>query len=217
MKVFDIDIQAAIFDLDGTLLDSTSLWKDIDKAFFRRRNMEVPKDYAKNIIHLGLEETAIYTKNTFNLKDSPEEILNEWRNASLEAYTYHLCLKAGAKEFLEKLYNGGVILAVATANAEELYAPCLKRQGIDRYFNVVMDTKNVKEGKQSPRLYKEISHKLGVEPSRTMVFEDIAIGLKTAKESGYITIGIDDINSKDDEVNKRKYSDFYITDFSEIK
>ena len=62
MRFLDHEIKAAIFDMDGTLVDSTGLWHEIDKAFFRKRGMEIPSDYAQKIVHLGLKQAAIFTK-----------------------------------------------------------------------------------------------------------------------------------------------------------
>ena len=62
MKILNSEIKAVIFDMDGTLIDSTGLWHEIDKKFFAKRNMELPKDYAQKIVHLGLKKAAALTK-----------------------------------------------------------------------------------------------------------------------------------------------------------
>ena len=83
MKINNKEIKAIIFDLDGTLLDSTGMWKEIDKKFFAKRNMEVPPQYAEEIVHIGLKESAILTKEKYGVKESVEEILKEWNDASM--------------------------------------------------------------------------------------------------------------------------------------
>ena len=96
MIINNKEIKAVIFDLDGTLLDSTNIWEEIDKAFFAKRGMEVPPTYVDDIAHIGLKEAAIYTKNTYGFNDSIEEILQEWKNASVEQYLYKVSLKEHA-------------------------------------------------------------------------------------------------------------------------
>ena len=66
MKIINKEIKGVIFDLDGTLLDSTFVWNEVDMKFFNRRNMEIPPTYVEDIAHIGLKEAAIYTKNKYN-------------------------------------------------------------------------------------------------------------------------------------------------------
>ena len=77
MLIASKEIKAVIFDLDGTLIDSSNIWSEIDKAFFAKRGMEIPPTYVDDIAHIGLKEAAIYTKNTYNIKESIEEIMDE--------------------------------------------------------------------------------------------------------------------------------------------
>ena len=123
MKVFNKDIKLVIFDLDGTLIDSTSLWGDIDKAFFERRGKEVPDTYSKEIAHLGLSAAAKYTRDNYFPNENIKDMMDEWTELSIEAYAKHIPLKEGAKELLELLKTNGVIITLATANSKELYEP----------------------------------------------------------------------------------------------
>ena len=71
-----------IFDMDGTLIDSTGLWHEIDKKFFAKRNMDLPKDYAQKIVHLGLKQAAIFTKKEYGIKERIWHQRNTRRNHS---------------------------------------------------------------------------------------------------------------------------------------
>ena len=77
MKLLNHDVKAVIFDMDGTLIDSTGIWHEIDKAFFAKRGLELPSDYAQHIVHLGLKQAAVYTKGTYHLEESVEDIMKE--------------------------------------------------------------------------------------------------------------------------------------------
>ena len=90
MKLLNHEFNAVIFDMDGTLIDSTGIWHEIDKEFFAKRGMELPKDYAQQIVHLGLTQAAVYTKETYHLKESIQEIMQEWHDMSIDMYKYHL-------------------------------------------------------------------------------------------------------------------------------
>lgn len=216
MKINNKEIKAIIFDLDGTLLDSTGMWKEIDKKFFAKRNMEVPPQYAEEIVHIGLKDSAILTKEKYGIKESVEEILKEWNDASMNMYLYEIPLKPFVVELLEKCKKENIKMAVATANSKELYEPCLKRLNIYHYFDFLGDVNMVNEGKSSVKLYNYVASKLNESPENIAVFEDISIGLKTAYENGYISVAVFDVNAKKDDERKRQYSYLYVNSFDEL-
>ena len=112
--------QAAIFDLDGTLLDSTDVWHRIDRAFLARRGLDLPADYPRAVASMHLHEAAVYTVERFSLTDRPDDVVAEWLAMAKEAYAHQISLKPGAIAFLAQLRERGVRLAVATALAREL-------------------------------------------------------------------------------------------------
>lgn len=215
MNICGRKINAVIFDLDGTLLDSSGIWGDIDRDFFAKRNMAIPPTYTDEIAHIGLDEAAILTAQKYCINEKPEDILHEWRQASKKQYEEIINLKPNVLQLLEVLKKNNIKLAVATANKKYLYEPCLKRLKVYDYFEFIADVDTVGEGKNSVKLYNFVADKLNEEPSNVAVFEDIHIGLKTAYENGYFSIAVYDFHSKDEEL-KRKYSHIYINDFKEI-
>lgn len=216
MKLLDKEFDAAIFDMDGTLIDSTSLWHEIDKAFFAKRNMELPSDYAQHIVHLGLTEAANYTKNTYHLEESIQDIMDEWHQMSLDMYKYEVALKPGALELLKLLKKNNIKMAIATANDEELYRPCIERLGIEQYFDYVADVNTTKEGKQSAKIYLDLAKKMSSKPENTLVLEDMPTCIKTVFKEGFITIAVYDNASKQYETDKINNSHLYIKSFNEL-
>ena len=215
MKICGRKINAIIFDLDGTLLDSSGIWGDIDKDFFHKRNMEIPPTYTDEIAHIGLNEAAVLTANKYCKGENPEDILNEWRDGSKRYYEEIIQLKPHVIELLNALKERNIKLAVATANKRYLYEPCLKRLGIYDYFLIIADVDKVQSGKNSAKLYNYVADKLNESPENVAVFEDIHVGLKSAYENGYLSIAVYDHHSKDKDL-KVKYSHLYINDFIEI-
>ncbi|MCR4911887.1 MAG: HAD hydrolase-like protein [Bacilli bacterium] len=215
-KIFENDIKLAIFDLDGTLIDSTSLWADIDTLFFTKRGMEVPPTYGKEIAHVGLLGAAKLTKEKYVPNENIEDIIQEWNDAALEAYKKHISLKENALGLLEKLHDDGVIIALATANSEELYLPCLMRLDIHKYFSLVMDVNSCKEGKDSPEIYDKISQRFGLSRNQVVVFEDMITAEKTAYEAGYYVIGVNDKSSVTHPEENQKYCHAFIENFYDV-
>ena len=215
MLVKGHNIQGVIFDLDGTLLDSCSIWVQVDIEFFAKRGMTVPNDYSKAIAHLGLDNAAVYTKKRFNLEESKEDILNEWKSLSVHHYESDIELKNHAKELIQHLLDNGVKLAVATANDPECYEPCLKRHGLYDCFEFIEDVRQFPGGKKTPDIYLSVAKRLGVEPSHCLVLEDIVVALQSAKLGNFITCAVYESTCKE-EKTKKEISDIYIKDFKEL-
>lgn len=215
MKIKNREIKLIIFDLDGTLLDSGAIWKDVDKKFFKKRNIQMPEDYGKTIAHMGFDNASKYTKERFNLEESPEEIIKEWENEVIYGYQNEIKLKDHAKEFIKLCKSKGCILTIATANQENCYLPCLKRNDIFDYFTKILDVKNYKDGKKSPQIYLDIANSFSLKPEEILVMEDISTALKSAKEGGFITCAVYEKTS-DEENLKKTIADMYIESFSDI-
>ena len=216
MNIKGYEIKAIIFDLDGTLIDSNTVWEDIDKVFFGKRNITIPNNFGDHIAHIGLRNAAIYIKETFNLPDSIESILKEWDDSARYMYENTIQLKPGAAEFLKKVKENNILTAVATVNSPSLYKPCLQRLGVLDYFDYLMDVNETKVGKGDNKMFALLSDKFKIPPENTMVIEDIPTPLKTAYEHGYISVAIYDHSSERMKDEKTKYSYLYINDFRDL-
>lgn len=176
--------RAALFDMDGTLIDSMGVWAHVDEVFFMRRGIPLPEDYARSIAGLSFRQTGEYTKARFQLPESVDDILREWHDLCESAYVNDVPLKPHAAEYLKKLRDEGVRLAVATALPERLYRPVLLRTGVLSLFDAFASTDEAGESKRSGDVYRLAARRLGVEPAECVVFEDILDGLLGAKAAG---------------------------------
>ena len=215
MKFLNHDIKLAIFDLDGTLISSTSVWSDIDSNFFISRGMKVPEDYGESIAHVGLEEAAKITREKYAPNETEENILNEWITSSQKAYEEYIPLKNNVHELLELLKEHNVHIALATANAEELYLPCIKRLGIEKFFEFVINPKNIKGGKSTTKIYDIVKEHFSVNDDEVVIFEDSLEPIRVAS-SKYLVVGVYDKHSVKNAEENKQYSNMYIEDFQEI-
>ena len=216
MKIANNDIKAIILDMDGTIIDSTNVWQQVDIDFFGSRNMECPKTYAEDIAHLGLYDAAIYTKEKYHIKESIDEILQEWNDFAYDYYANKIPLKDNVIPFLKKMKKENIKIALATASPKNLYEPCLKRLKIYEFFDIIVDVDMIKSGKNSPKIYDYIAKYFNLKKSQIAVFEDVVLPLKTAYNNGYIAVGVYDKKSELLDEAKRQYSYLYIKNFKEL-
>lgn len=208
--------KAVIFDLDGTLVDSMWMWKDIDIEYLGKHGIELPSDLQKKIEGMSFSETAIYFKDRFQLKDSLETIKCEWNNMARDKYTNSVPLKEGVKEFLEYLKKQNIKTGIATSNSRELAQLVLKKLGIEEYFNSVRTSCEVEKGKPSPDIYLLVADDLGVEPSECLVFEDVIHGIMAGKNANMTVCAVYDDFSKGETEKKIELSDYYINNYFEL-
>lgn len=209
-------LKGAIFDLDGTLLDSMGVWDQVDVEFLGRRGLPVPPDYMEAINPLGFRAAAEYTIARFGFPETPEELIAEWNELALEAYRTQVQLKPQAKELLEALRARGVKLAVATASQEELFRPALERAGVLSLFDAVTTLTEVGRGKGFPDIYWRAAEKLGLSPGECAVFEDIYAGVRAARDGGFMAVGVYEPFSQYEQEKIQAAADLYLMDFGEL-
>ena len=210
------NFKCAVFDLDGTLLDSNDVWHQVDVEFFAERGLELPKDYAKIISPMGFKGAAHYTIEKYNLNETPEQVMTRWHRMAQEKFANSVSLKPYAKEYLEFLKKNGVTLCIATASNEDLFVPSLENNGVFHLFDSITTIQEVSRGKGFPDIYLKAAEKNGFQPSDCVVYEDIYEGVRGAKSGGFYTVAVYDKSSKDDEEIIRQLSDEYVYSFSEL-
>lgn len=210
------DIKAVIFDLDGTLVDSMWIWKDIDIEFLSQYGIELPSDLQDCIEGMSFTETATYVKERFRLPTSVEEIKNIWNKMAYEKYLNEVPLKEGVLEFLIYLKNNNIKTGIATSNSVELVKTVIKKHEIDKYFDAVHTSCEVAKGKPAPDIYELVASKLGVEPEHCLVFEDVIQGIMAGKSAKMTVCAIDDEFSKHQLEQKIELADHIISSYCEL-
>lgn len=186
------NIEGAIFDLDGTLVDSMWVWEQIDIDYLKKHGHDMPKNLKDEICHLGFQNVAVYFKERFKIADSVENIMKTWHNMAYYHYKNNVKLKPGAKEFLENLKKSNIKIALATSNSLPLLEVCLESNGIYHLFDSIITTNEVERGKDFPDVYLLAADKIGVKPEHCIVFEDILPAVRGASKAGMKVIAVRD-------------------------
>ena len=178
-------MRGAIFDLDGTLLDTSSLWTDIDRAFFLSRGLEMPSDYVSAVSLMSFEEAAKYTIGRFSLPDAPEDLMKEWDAMASDAYAESVRLYPGVREFLESLSRRGVHLAIATDLEHSAAEASLRLNGVLNLFDALLTTREAGRDKRFPDVFLMAAAALSLEPSECTVYEDLESAGAVASAAGF--------------------------------
>lgn len=214
--MIDNRIKAALFDLDGTLVDSMWMWKAIDIEYLGRYQIELPEDLGQCIEGMSFTETALYMKERFQIPEDVEEMKAAWNEMAYEKYAFEVPLKAGAYDFLKQLKERGIHLAIATSNSRKLAETVLRSHQILDWFDVIVTGCEVKAGKPSPDVYLTAAQFLKVKPEECLVFEDVPQGIIAGKRAGMTVYAIEDAYSADLKEEKQRLADYYIKDYTEI-
>ncbi len=207
------DIKAVIFDLDGSLVDSMWMWRDIDIEYLGRFGIPLPDDLQRSIEGMSFSETAVYFKEHFPIPDSIEQMKEDWNRMAWDKYMHQVPLKDGVREFLEGCVERGILLGIATSNSRELVENIAAVHGLHNIFRCIMTGCEVAKGKPAPDIYLKVAQILGVEPCNCLVFEDIVPGIQAGKSAGMRVCAVEDEYSIDSRDAKKALADHYIETF----
>lgn len=210
------DIDAVIFDLDGSLVDSMWIWRSIDVEYLGRFRIPMPENLQAQIEGKSFGETALYFKEHFDIPDSLEKIQEDWNRMAWDKYTHEVPLKEGIPDFLDGCMEQGIKLGIATSNSRELMDNIADVHKLRRYFSHILTGSEVLRGKPDPYIYLEVARALGVEPSRCLVFEDIIPGIMAGKNAGMRVCAVEDAYSVHDREAKKNLADYYIDNYRNL-
>lgn len=210
------DIQAVLFDLDGTLVDSMWIWKSIDIEYLGRFGIAYQEGLQQKIEGMSFSETAVYFKEHFRIPDSIEQMKRDWNAMAVDKYTHEVPLKPGAARFLDELKRRGIKMGIATSNSTELVMAVLNALDIRKQIDTVVTGCEVAHGKPSPDIYLEAAKRLGVECAHCLVFEDIVPGIQAARAAGMYVFSVEDPYSVQFREQKMAQANGYIQDYRDF-
>ena len=210
-------IKAVIFDADGVLLDSLSVWKELGRRYITDLGYQPVAEMDEILFPMSMEQGADWLKNRFTLAYSEEKIVMDLKSRIRKYYFEEVPAKSGARELLQCLAEQKIPAAVATSSPREHICRALERNGLLSFFDKIYTTSEIGESKHSPRVYLTAAEALGTEPSRTLVVEDSLYALQTAGNAGFLTAGIYDALGEPDQEQLKKDAYIYCRDLTELQ
>ena len=209
-------IKGAIFDLDGTLLDSMFIWDTIGEVYLHSLDIEPRENLAETFKTFTLEESAEYYRTHYGVTLSVAEIVDSVNRMIEDLYKTTVPLKKGFAEFLAGLSKAGVRMCIATVTDKYLVEAALTRLQVRQYFSKIFTTAEVGCGKNDPKIYRTALAYLVTKKSETVVFEDAYHALMTAKNDGFPVAAVyDEHESRQTEMKVN--GDYYITNYEAAK
>ena len=203
-------IKGAIFDVDGVLLDSMGIWDDLGARYLRSLDKIPEEGLNKILFSMSMEQGAEYLNEHYGLNKSVKETVDGIGRMLEDYYFYEVLLKPGAKEVLEFLKSKNIKMAAATSSPRTHIEKALSRNGLLGYIEKIYTTSEVGVSKHSPDIYNLAADFLKTKSEETLVFEDSLYALKTAKEAGFVTVGVFDEKGESNQAELENQADLYL-------
>jgi HAD superfamily hydrolase (TIGR01509 family) len=211
-----INPQGVIFDMDGTLLDSLTAWKNLADNFLIKNNLTQTTELIKQIEKLTLEKVAHLFAEKFALNLTGDEIFSQWQEEMTYQYLHKITSKPGVKEFLQELAERKIKCCVATLTDKHLAEMALDNLGLLQYMQFVITVGEVGKPKSDPQIYLEAAAKMQLDKKNCLVFEDALYAIISAKQAGFAVCGILDEQTIDHPDIIKENCDIAIESFTEL-
>ncbi len=206
----------AIFDLDGTLVDSQHMWTMAKLKVLTDRGIGVDPDQKRRIMSMEFPEITHHLSSDWPTNLTPEQVLAEITQTVTFHYAQTIPMKKGMRELLEYLHSVGIPCCLATASWEERFMPMLQRLGADKLLDHIVTARMVGRNKHFPDVFLEAARRCGANPQRSVVFEDSRYSVKAAKQAGFWVVGINEPSSDGDAQAMQAMCDWFVDDVTQL-
>lgn len=212
----EIEMKVALFDCDGTLIDSMPMWVNLATDVLKTYGVDLPRHIERETASMSHMDAAQFYADTFLGGKGAEELAHKFTQTLEDNYGEKLVLKPYVAEVLEELHSRGVTMAVASSTDAYLLEMLLKRMGLRDYFAFVQSVDNSGYSKNSDEYFALAVEKLGCAASDVLFFDDALYALERAKKNGLVTVAVQDDTNADQAAEIKAAGDYYIDTFKDI-
>lgn len=210
-------IRGAIFDLDGTILDSMPYWDAVGDDYMKSIGIEVPPEVNAQIQATSMSNVAGFLIDYYKLDKTVEGFKAEVYQLMAKHYREDIPFKAGVDNFIRELSNRNVKMCIATATSKPLADAALTRLGLRQYFEDIFTVDEVCAGKNQPDIYRVALKYIGTKKEETFVIEDIWKAMETAHNDGFVTVGIYDKREESNQEKLKANADCYLEKYTDFE
>lgn len=192
IHLFNFNFNCAIFDMDGTLLDSMPMWHFASNKYLLSQGKTPEENLWDKVKWLNMNETVDYLKKTYSLEKDANTIQEEINSQIIEEYEHNLQPKEGAEELLRTLNQKNVRCVLATATDRRCTVACMKRLGLEKYFSAIITCLDLNTSKSKPLIFEKACELGKSDVQHSVVFEDALHALRTAHNAGFKTVAVYD-------------------------
>jgi HAD superfamily hydrolase (TIGR01509 family) len=203
-------IQAVLFDVDGTLLDSNSIWQRLPYELLRLYHIDTSVDLGQDLASLSLKQGAGYLKKRFDLNASADTLYAQMLGLLQDFYARKVELKPGMKQVLDYLHEKKIPMAIVTSGSAEMDILAFERLQILDDFAFFLDCSKLHTDKGKPEIYLEACNRLNVPVQDCLLVDDANYALIAAKKAGLKTAGVWDENTYDSQEERIQFCDICI-------
>lgn len=211
-------ISGAIFDCDGTLVDSMPMWYGAFDHLLEAHDVTAPAGFKERVEPMTIPDACALIHAELGIGESPQALVDELEAHVAHEYATSIREIPGAHAFVESLAAAGIPMIVATSTTSTLVCDALRVHGMDGYFQDVVCTAEVRRGldKDYPDVYLEALERLGTPVSETWVFEDAPFGVRTSRLAGFHVVGISTGHDGRDESFVRAWADIFTRNYDDV-
>ena len=206
-------ITGAIFDMDGTLMNSMDYWAIVPTEYLSLKNIEPKENTNRLFTDMGMKWWYEYQEIPYPY----EEVSNDIYTLMQKYYDNDIVLKDGVYDMLLRLKNAGVKMVLATATDRSVVEKILNRLNIREFFSAIFTSKEVGKSKRFPLIFEKALEFLGTDKETTYVFEDAIHAMQTCKNNGFKIVGVYDKNVFGDESEVINLCNYYLDKDSKYK
>ena len=209
-------MKAAIFDMDGTLLDSMNEWRKLNCSFVREQGIELTAEQENDLLSMSGMMVVEYVKEHFGI-ETPCSVLLERSSRLMEApYRRGLPPKDGALAYLARLRARGVKTVICTATPSRLMMIALNKANMISNLDFIYSTDMLGGSKADPAFYDGLCALIGEKKEDCVMFEDALYAMKGARGAGLGVVGITDETNLRDREAICEVCDVVIDSFDEL-
>lgn len=203
--MFTPDYHYAVFDMDGTLLDSMHCWRDFAEEYLITHGQTQEAARLQDSLRkMSCISGIRFIHDLCVQVGIPPATIQDLYDSLGRHYVSDVQLKPGTLQFLQGLQRRGIRMCIATATPHYLVEMALEHAGLRSFFEFVVTPEDCPAGKKDPAFFQLIFDRFGCVPEDTALFEDALYSIRTGAALGMYCVGVADRYSQHEESEIRK-------------